>query len=307
MEDIPKTVKWLLAFANLGCTLGEPNPQRYKSYHTDTSQVYITNKHIPKLKRPPIELLPPEKKKNENTPRKDTIFRLPLYEQIKRLKPGKIPYLITDDGYVVSRAETGEPVFHGKNKDYPSIKEFEDFFLKERIPFDEKRDYGFLITCWYTTQSVLYRVLQGNDNEEPHPYVKELFDYGRENKPSHKLSQRVNECVWDFWDNKRALHSRLRQCRCCGGFWIKNGKQRFFCSKVCNDVFNKQSRHSNSRSASASKKARRNRKKKNDYKAIKEFYVKAGHSVGDAEIYANEWICGGGKTLESLKKEYGKR
>ncbi len=98
MEDIPETVKWLLDFANLGCIPGEPNPQRFKSYYTHTYQEFITNEHIPKLKRPPVELLSPGKK---DLSCRNIIFRLSLQEQIKRLKPGEIPYLITDDGTVM--------------------------------------------------------------------------------------------------------------------------------------------------------------------------------------------------------------
>lgn len=246
VKNLPEPVQWLLDFANLGCISGEPNPQRFKSYHTDTFQEYITNEHIPKLKRPPIELLSPGKKKSKNTPCENTIFRLPLHEQIKRLRPGEIPYLITDDGYVVSKAGTGEPVFHGKNKDYPSIKEFKDFFLKEQIPLDES-DYGLLVTCWYSTQSVFYRVIQENYNEVLHPYVKELFDYAIENKTAHKLSQWVFKYVRDFWNNQRALHPRLKQCPCCGAFWMadnvkKRGRVPVYCSKECENRFNYQSK-----------------------------------------------------------------
>jgi hypothetical protein len=310
VKNLPEPVQWLLDFANLGCIPGEPNPQRFKSYHTDTFQEYITNEHIPKLKRPPIELLSPEKKKSKNTPCENTIFRLPLHEQIKRLRPGKIPYLITDDGYVVSKAETGEPVFHGKNKDYPSIKEFKDFISKERIPLNKKRDYGFLITCWYSTQSVFYRVIQGNDKEVLHPYVKELSDYAIENKTAHKLSQWVFKYVRDFWNNQRALHSRLRQCRCCGKFWLIENtkiKPRVYCSDKCNKAFHKQAREKNSKSSSASKKARRDRKKKNDYNTIKEFYIGTGYSKENAENHAEKWVYVESKTLESFKKEQGKR
>ncbi len=147
---------------------------------------------------------------------------------------------------MISRAKTGEPVFHGKTKDYPSIEEFKDFFLKKRISFNQRTEYNSLLNRWYSAQSVLYRIIQENNSEILHPYVKELFDYAK-STPSCKLSQQVSKFVGEFWDNHRKLHPRLKQCPCCGSFWIaenvkKRGRGQKYCSKDCETRFNFQSR-----------------------------------------------------------------
>ena len=335
-EPLPETVQWLLDFANLGCIPGEPNPQRFKSYYTHTFQEYITNEHIPKLKRPPIELSSPEKEKDtfyklspdeqrerleqevkKLKPGESIVHKLPLHEIIKRFKNIKSTNHILHDGYEISISRTGEPVFHGKNIElFPLIVDFcskKGILLEancEHVFSHKKCNYSMAMTYWYIAQSFFNRVMQVNSREGVHPFVKMAFDYAKENKPAHKLSQWVSQCVWDFWDNQRgALQSRLRQCSCCGRFWfIENtkSKPRIYCPDKCNKAFHKQARKENSKASSASKKAKKDRKKKNDYNAIKEYYIKTGNSTKDAEDYANEWIYYESKTLENFKREHGK-
>lgn len=291
-QDLPENVQWLLDYANLGCVPGEPNPQRYQSYHTQA-----TNEHIPKLKRPPIDLVPPVKKKI--IPRENIGFRLPLHKKLERMKPG-MPYLITDDGYVVSKVQSGAVVFHGKRDFHPPLEELRAF-LKRRLPQDivsvvdkklvdntwddcypslqkswemyektgenisecdlcerrqsfkkntacEREISGLLHSDWKVIHTVFYRVMQENCREKIHPFVKEVFDYARGSKPLNVLSERIRAYAWDFWDNHRPLHSRLKQCSCCGSFWIagdvKRGRVQKYCSEECESRFNYQSKAS---------------------------------------------------------------
>ncbi len=272
-KNLPEPVQWLLDFANIGCISGEPNPQRFKSYYTYTFREYTTNEHIPKLKRPPIELLPPAKEK-------DTFYKLSADEQKKRfkeeienMKPGEtishsmplhalikiwkekgFTNHILHDGYENSISNTDEPVYHGKNIElFPLIV---DFCSKRGILLEKncnhvlshkKCNYSMAMTYWYISQSFFNRVIQENNREDVHPFCEMAFDYAKKDKPDHELSKWVNDSVWNFWDNYRYLHSRLGQCLCCGAFWIetdmvKKGKTKIFCSKKCKDSFHRPSR-----------------------------------------------------------------
>ncbi|GJQ48028.1 MAG: hypothetical protein K8F34_05195 [Candidatus Kuenenia stuttgartiensis] len=273
-KNLPEPVQWLLDFANIGCISGEPNPRRFKSYHTHTFHEYTTNEHIPKLKRSPVELLPPKKEK-------DTFCELPTDEQRKRfeeeienLKPGEtishslpLHQIITKfkeigaknkiihDGYIISISESGEPVFEGKHIElFPLIA---DFCTKEGIMLEvncdhvlshKKCNYSMANTWWHVAQAFFNRVLQENNGEDVHPFNETAFDYAKKNKPEHELSKQIHDGVWDFWNNHRSLHSRLRQCVNCGAFWIepnmvKKGKPRAkFCADECGYSFHKPSR-----------------------------------------------------------------
>ncbi len=114
--------------------------------------------------------------------------------------------------------------------------------------------------------------------------------------------QEINALVLNFWIKHKELLPLLRQCQCCGSFWIKNDKRRFFCDDVCNDAYNKQSRPSNSRSASASKKKKRTRTKKGDYSEIMDYYIKTGYSKEYAEEHARKWVYDNNKTLKNFKR-----
>lgn len=335
MEDIPKTVKWLLAFANLGCTPGEPNPQRYKSYYTYTFQEYITNKHIPKLKRPPIDLLPPSswkkgddfyklspqeqfKRLEEETknlkPGEEISHSLPLHEIISRFKSFKSSNHILHDGYIISISKTGEPVFHGKDIElFPLIVGFcfeKGILLKKNcrhIFFHKKCNYSMAMTCWYIAQSVLYRVIQENDNEVLHPFVKMAFDYAKHNKPGHELSRWVSKCAWDFWDNQRSLHSRLRQCPSCGVFWIAKekrdrGKPQTYCHEECENAFNQASRRKNSEASRICKKQKRKKSRRDKETELINHFKSRGQTLEDAECLAKDAVRNG-QTIEDFRCE----
>lgn len=289
-KDIPETVNWLLDFANLGCIPGELNPGRFKSYHIHTYREYITNEHIPILNRPPIELLPPPPGKKE-----DTFYKLPpdrqrekLEEEIKNLKPSEVishslplheqinlfkkinsKNQITHDGYTISiKSSTREPVFHGKNIElFPLIAEFcsnKGILLEkdcDHVFTHRNCNYSMAMTYWYCAQSIFNRVMLENEGENVHPFVKTAFDYMVVNTPSHELSKMVDSRGLEFWNDYRALHSLLRQCQCCGKFWIsenkKGRKRKIYCSKKCNDVFNSQSRLIDNKSKKEDRAAKR--------------------------------------------------
>ncbi len=328
-KNLPEPVQWLLDFANIGCISGEPNPQRFKSYYTHTFREYTTNEHIPKLNRPPIELLPPAKEK-------DTFHKLPTDEQrkkfkeeIENMKPGEtITHLmplhalikiwkekgftnhILHDGYKISISNTGEPVYHGKNIElFPLIV---DFCSKRGILLEKncnhvlshkKCNYSMAMDCWHIAQSFFNRVIQENNTEDVHLFCEMAFDYAKKNKPNHELSEQVNGSAWDFWNNHRALHSRLRQCLCCGAFWIREklktqGRKRVYCSDTCKKRFHYDSRENQTKK----KKENTKHKKENERVGIINWICSKGHTKHEAvKIYVDEKTRSQ-KTVASLKE-----
>ena len=330
VKNLPGPVQWLLDFANLGCIPGEPNPQRFKSYHTDTFQEYITNEHIPKLKRPPIELCPPKKEKDtfyklspdeqrerfeeeikNLKPGEQIHHSLPLHELIKRFKDTKSTNRILRDGYIISISKDGEPVFHGKNIElFPLIVDFcskKGILLKKNCKhvFSHKKcNYSMAMTYWYIAQSFFNRVMQVNSREDVHPFVKMAFDYAKENKPAHKLSQRVSQCVWDFWDNQRALHSRFRQCPCCGSFWIAKAKMgrgspQKYCPGKCENEFNQASRRKNSKASQGCKNRKRKKSRRDKETELINHFKNHGETPETAEYIAREAVRNG-QTIEDF-------
>ncbi len=336
-KNLPEPVQWLLDFANIGCISGEPNPQRFKSYYTYTFREYTTNEYIPKLKRPPIELLPPKKEK-------DTFYKLSADEQkkrfegeIKNLKPGEtishsmplhaliriwkekgFTNHILHDGYEISISNTGEPVPHGKNIElFPLIVDFcskRGILLKKNckhVLSHKKCNYSMAMTCWHIAQSIFNRVIQENNREDVHPFCEKAFDYAKKNKPGHELLKRVNDSVWDFWNNHRSLHSRLRQCLCCGAFriepnMVKKGKPRsVFCSKECDVSFHQPTREKNAKSSKKSKEFAKKIQAKKDCKRISEIYQHNGYGKADAEKKAAQWVQVQGKSFKQFRRKEG--
>lgn len=320
MEDIPKTVKWLLAFANLGCTPGILNPQRCKSF-----------RKFRELDRPPTD----------------------QPANITSLKPSEWPHTRLDSnrikdehGYTWLRT-WGKPVFLGKDDYYPALQDFKDFFRKEGLPHTKVKDYVdivipsrdgdhstfklFLEGCEFTRDK-FYKSIE----KEAYLFLKSMLDvswacfthtiqtegnssyFEREVKEyiywfwrtykgdptlSDTLPMALYATILDFWDNHRRLHPLIKQC-VCGSFFKENTgkKPKVFCHKKCNDVFHKQGKVENSKSASASQKNREKKEKKNDYNAIKEFYIKAGYNIENADIHATKWVFDEGKTLKNFEK-----
>jgi len=291
-ETLPETVQWLLDFANLGCTPGEPNPQRFKSYHTDSFfEQYVTNEHIPKLKRPPNPSQPfPEGSK-------ETLFTLSLFK--------------TYNGHVMSKAKTGEFVYHGKDELCPTTKEFKDFFSKNQIEFDDYTElYIEFENCWYTSLAAFYRAIEGDDNNILSPYIHFLFHYTKGRNPLddyHKLRECVSSHIKDLFFNRRALHSLLRQCPCCGSFWIAEeklgrGRPQKYCSGKCENEFNQPSRGKNSKASQDCKKRKRKKSSRDKETELINHFKNCGETLKTAEYLAKEAVRNG-QSIEDFRRK----
>ncbi len=272
MEDIPKTVKWLLEFANLGCKQGELNLQSLDK--------------ISILKRPPVK--PPA---NHDKP--------PL--------PHTALNTITDNtGYQWLRT-WGEPVFLGKDV-YPALSEFKTFFTKNGLPplkkfesidivFQEnsvklflKQDksgknfiykkcviskdnllnseiqgYQLLKAFWAITRKAFISTIREYNREQAGFSIMELKEFvykqyrewdnkstpldreGRTFPHDNTLPCAFNAYILDWWANYKELYPCVKLCPCCGSFWIadnmkKRGRVQRYCGKECEIKFNQQSR-----------------------------------------------------------------
>ena len=50
------------------------------------------------------------------------------------------------------------------------------------------------------------------------------------------------------------MHAHLKQCKCCGKFWIEANTRKKYCCKKCEDRFNQASREANRDSKASSRK-----------------------------------------------------
>ena len=341
MKDIPETVQWLLDFANLGKKPGVLNPQIesvfklkrtpkappelsklnilvFDDYHPLMTRTHNGLQWLVARNKEPLFVgkdygeffpkldefkqffldkgLPPEGKiqviKGEQLSLRKSIISWELLLK----KTGKVS-IVTDKGTkIMDSREAGYSVLESKGQASLVIESWRPAILVLNMIREESSK---------TTEYIkaIFKAYSRFTNRDCIPIKGESFPH------NGALPQAVYAHILDFWINYNKLHPRLIQCPCCGRFWIKNtnNKPRVYCSDTCNKVFHKQTREENSKSSSASKKARRDRKKKNDYNAIKEFYVKIGYRIENAESRASEWVYDEGKTLENFKKhECGK-
>lgn len=240
--------------------------------------------------------------------------------------------IVDDKGYswVI---ENGKPVFAGHGKCHPTTEEFNIFLKKYNFPLigDVNSSLGFPsckeFELWNKVFYIFSYLARVNMGIEPGEYEGSqglAYDLCREHVESkwyspistnevifyNSLESTICACIYDFWERHKDLHSRLRQCPCCGRFWITekaSGRPGIFCSNKCDKTFHRQTRKENTESVSASKRIKRTQEKKNDYEAIKEFYIKAGYREEQAKNHANKWVYDEGKTLKNFEKsELGK-
>jgi hypothetical protein len=306
MEDIPKTVKWLLEFANLGCKQGELNLQSLDK--------------ISILKRPPVK--PPANIESLK------------FEHDKPPLPHTALNTITDNtGYQWLRT-WGEPVFIGKDV-YPALSEFKTFFTKNGLPplkniesidivFQEnsvklflKQDksgknfiykkcaipkdtllniemqgYQLLKAFWVITRKAFISTIREYNREQAGFSIMELKEFvykqyrewdnestsfdreGRTFTHDNTLPCAFCAYILDWWANYRELYQCVKPCPCCGSFWIadntkRRGRIQKYCSEDCEIRFNQQSRTKDN----SYKKHHRNNNYKNVKKEIIEWLI----------------------------------
>ena len=120
------------------------------------------------------------------------------------------------------------------------------------------------------------------------PEVVVTKHYGIKYTHDNTFIQTVCAYIQDFWNNHRELHTRLKQCQCCGRFEIITGGKWVYCSKKCRERFNRKARD-----VESDKKASR----REETKKVKELMAKK-------EII--ELLCKHDYTEEEAVQEYEK-
>ena len=100
----------------------------------------------------------------------------------------------------------------------------------------------------------------------------------------------------------KELHSKLRQCKCCGRFFVRERKSKF-CEKICNNTFNKQNREKNRKSVNENYRKIKEAQQEEDYEKLCKLLMKKHNCPKEeAEKTAREEIYTKGKTLKELSR-----
>ncbi len=317
-KDLPESVQWLLGFANLGSKPGELN----------LNVVRISG--FQEIKRPPVD--PPHHCGRENHLRNTVVVKDMHYHWwTETIDGSESTYYRGEKGnphrWCTETIDGSEVTFYrGKKGDIPSPKEYKDFFRKTRIKNNKRDDYlppfqawGMVCASLSTNVTILaelfvYHSYKYRQIPIPKPDVENLMldklINGLEYPHDNTLTQVACAYILDFWHNHRELRQHVRQCRCCGKFWIEKTRKKYCCKK-CEDRVNQASRQA----VRESLRKQREKLSKDDEKIERNKIVKwlcktGGYTPKKAEeILYNEKHrkSTNVKSLSNFKRTYGKR
>ena len=138
-------------------------------------------------------------------------------------------------------------------------------------------------------------VINSMNNKEPFPH------YGM-------IPHALYACIMDFGINHKEIHQCLRQCPYCGKFWRpekKRGRPEKFCSDVCRERHDDQSREANKKSVETTRKHQKKEKQKEDCRTLAEYLKQKGHPENEAKEIAQGWVYTYGKSFKEYKRTQG--
>jgi hypothetical protein len=134
------------------------------------------------------------------------------------------------------------------------------------------------------------------------------------------IPQAIISFFLDFCLNQKELHHRLRQCPCCGQFFIAKTKRGMFCTSKCRDRFHQKNKEEDRKRKKAENKYHSEKKKSKELEELSKLIAVELDDTGDTgEIDSPEkkivrrkkarkeaiaWISAG-KTLKQYKARYG--
>jgi len=309
-KDKPESVQWLLGFFNIKSIPGEYNPRKL---------LYA--------------------KKPNRTP----------------TKPPKNPetgYVTDHKGYVYVHSFDKEPECIGKEGFFPTSKDFREFFESSNIRnasiVKDEDMFRKISWLWHDLSLAFARIVTANQpidtdrklSEGIVVDIDEELEMGQSIIESHcqiyldnyDIETQLRIAYGDWfpdikgipdviylslikWSDCNELHKCLRQCLCCGKFWIEKvtkgvrGRKRIYCSDQCENMFNLPSRKANKDSQASS----REWKKQAAKKEIVDWLCglkDSPYSKKDADgIYENESKLHPNNvaSLKAFKKTYGRR
>ncbi|GAN31890.1 MAG: hypothetical protein DYG83_18145 [Candidatus Brocadia sp. AMX2] len=210
--------------------------------------------------------------------------------------------------------ENGKPVFAGHGKCYPTAEEFNIFLGKYGFPPTGK-EFELWNKVFYIF-SYLARINMGIElseyEESPYLIGEFLRKYEKDNRVRFggSLESTICACIYGFWEKRKDLHSRLKQCKCCGTFWIVEkrkgrGKPKsVFCDEVCGKKFGESSREDiNKRVSTGRDRNKRNRQKADIQEFEKWLIDKEKFLPREAKERAYKLVYECGETFRNYKRK----
>jgi len=223
-KGLPESILWLVEFANIGNKPGVLNPRKLLRYQ--------------EIKRPPID--PPSD-----------------IDISKYCGPHGMYFRHAKHSWVTDGS--GKLFYAGKTDDYPPLEEYNDFLGRTRLkPFKRKGiESNFHMISILVCSSLIsertsyaehfiylnykYREIPIPEPAEDglmHGKLVNGLEYPHDKTPT----QAACAYILDYWHNHKDLHQHVRQCNCCGLFWIEAKTIKKYCCKKCEDRFNQASR-----------------------------------------------------------------
>lgn len=340
MQDEPETVQWLLDFVNLGSERGKLNIPKLET----RPRV----KRTPTKPPPGIMSLPPKKLPHRGLDlnsvhvvddegnrwvrsfgETEFLGKKDFYPSLKEFKDfflkwgifpieAKIGIIAVTTEAEKAPDQTKEIInFKIQLKDVNFIYEGQ-LFLKEDKKSDE-RVYPLLKTFWKEALKAFHHILRVNGSDLGILQTKDAFRIynfciSRQEEGVFPFSHdgtlpfALYAYILDLWITHKEIHSRLKQCLCCGVFWIAEeergcGRPQTFCSEKCENVFNSPSRSKNKKASRDCKKQKSKKSRRDKETELINHFKNRGQTLQDAEVLAREAMRNG-ETIEdySLNK-----
>ncbi len=270
MKRLPKSVKWLRDFANIGSKAGVLFPDKVVG--------------LPIIKRPPAEPAPLAKDQFKKII--DGVSSILSPDEKSYIEKTLNKSLYKDENDIIwTKQDDGSLNYRGALNSFPPIEVFRQFLSKRKITVDpqalsmQKNEYLQYILCWRIARiSLLSKMNFGNEVDvsgyiaETSTFILDTYKFrcqkGEKYLHDNTLPQVICANIQDFWNNHKELHQRLKQCGCCGLLSIETpaegirGRKKKYCSKECKDKFNQASRKANKDSKANSRSVKKEQARK---------------------------------------------
>lgn len=337
MTDISKTVKLLLSFANLGCKQGMPNPQRVLCV--------LPIVKCPPVEPPPKfdDFLPEKPVIYSIDAGNEKVDEFPIGKEdveyfINSVKDRDGKYI---DLKWQRDVKTGVPRYLGYGENAPTFQEFEDFIQKSKMLILKSKTtkcpvsvflrsceltlpvppvlkltcmlnvHDYFVRLWKAVRAVIHCTMQKDDNENIGSHVKEMLEIlmPTTNCQTHPMPKTIYNAVFSLWTNRKGSRSRLKQCPCCGSFFIvkkerKRGRPQKYCPKKCEDRFNYPSRSVGRETKKKTREILKSKKQTKTRNEIVDFLVNKGLSKEGAKKEYNKLPEHSKSSLSNFKRTY---
>ena len=138
-------------------------------------------------------------------------------------------------------------------------------------------------------------------------HIKDLYRlYSLENK--HIIPGGLYNCIANSGIDNQEICSRLKQCPCCGKFWIEkpaSHRPKVFCCKKCKDAFHQDPKEiSNGRVAKSRAGNKKFQQEEDLNEMIKHLKDKEEYTAEEAKGKAHKWVYVKNKSFKEYKRTH---